>query len=453
MSTQDTAKKIVDYIGGPENVSSYTHCATRLRFAIKDEAKIDQESLKSMKEILGVVNSGGQFQLVIGPAVEQVYNQVVPLMKDVTASAVVQDQEAAAQDSKHNKKSVLDSVLGYISNAISPTLPILMGAGMINAVLAIASLLGLDPAGGTYKAWSAVASTAYSYLPVFIAFAGARRLRTNEFLAAAISLTMIICFNQQEGMSMFGLAIPNVKFINCIVPVLLMVPCLCLLDKLIDKILPAVTHFTVKPLIVYGIATPVMLFVFGPFGALVGSALANGCIWLMDTIGSFAMAVLSALHPITVMFGMHYLFAPIMANDLAEMGFTYLQTRALAANFAVAGAAMAVGLKAKKAENKNVGVASSVTALLGVTEPALYGCLIRLRRPLFSACAGAAISGLFLGVFKVHAYAIGAPCLLQLPIFLGSDGMPHFLLACAGAAIGFACGFVITWLVGFDEEK
>lgn len=194
------------------------------------------------------------------------------------------------------------------------------------------------------------------------------------------------------------------------------------------------------------------LFAFGPVGALIGGALANMCIWLMETIGSLAMAVLSGLHAITVMFGMQYLFTPLMTNEVAESGYTFVLVRSLAGNFAMAGAAMAVGFKAKKPENRSVGLSSSVTALLSVTEPALFGCLIRLRRPLVSACIAAALSGLFLGIFQVRAYAIAAPCLLSLPIFIGGESMTNFVMACIGAALAFGLGFVLTWIIGFKED-
>jgi PTS system beta-glucosides-specific IIC component len=451
MSLKDTAKTIVTHIGGPGNVESFTHCATRLRFAIKDESKINQDALKNMKEVLGVVNKGGQFQLVIGPTVEQLYNEITPLMKGVAAAAPVEDKAAEAED-KSKKDSVFNRVMGYVSGSISPVLPVLIGAGMINAVLAIATLFGLDKSGGTYTTWAAVANIGFTYLPVFVAFSAARKLRTNEYLAAAISLAMIVCFNQQEGLTMFGLTIPTVKYANCIIPVLLMVPLMVLVDKLVTKVIPAAAHFTIKPLIIFIITTPVMMFIFGPVGALIGGALANGCIWLMNTIGSLAMAVLSFLHPITVMFGMHYLFTPIMTNEVAETGATFVLDRALAANFAMAGAALAVGVKAKKPENKSVGFSSCVTALLSVTEPALYGCLIRLRKPLISACIAAGITGIFLGAFHVVAYSIASPCLLSLPIFIGGDSMTNFLLACVGAAMGFILGFIITYIVGFNED-
>lgn len=452
MGKKETAQLIVEKLGGVSNIQSFTHCATRLRFDMKDREKIQQEDLKAMKEILGIVDKGGQFQLVIGPAVEELYNAMVPFLKDVAEEKPpVDDKKAEKSDSKE-KEGVFNIVMSYVSGAIQPTLPVLIAAGMVNAVLAVAVLLGLDKTGGTYTAWTALAGIGFSYLPVFVAFSAARKLKTNEYIAAFLALAMIVCFNQQGEMSMAGVLIPNVKYANSIVPVLLMVPVQYLVDQACTKVIPAAAHFTIKPLILTIVMVPVILFAFGPVGALIGGALANMCIWLMNSVGSLAMAVLSALHPITVMFGMHYLFTPVMTNEVAELGYSFVLDRALAANFAMAGAALAVGVKAKKIENKSVGFSSCVTALLSVTEPALYGCLIRLRRPLLSACAAAGITGIFLGVFQVKAYAIASPCLLSMPIFIGGEGMMNFILACAGAALGFVLGFIITYIVGFNEE-
>lgn len=171
-----------------------------------------------------------------------------------------------------------------------------------------------------------------------------------------------------------------------------------------------------------------------------------------DSIGSLAMAVLGAIHPITVMFGVHYLFTPVMANEVAETGATFILSRALAANFSMAGAAIAVGFKAKKQSNKNIGYASGVTALISVTEPALFGVLIRLKRPLIASVAAGAVSGLFLGIFQVQAYAIASPNLFSLPIYIGGESMTNFFLAIAGALIAFVLGFIFTVLLGFKEE-
>lgn len=451
MKENEVARKILENVGGADNIKSFTHCATRLRFDIKDSSIIKKDDLNAIKEVIGVVDKAGLIQVVIGPAVESVYNELVPLLKNIAAQKPVVDDKMAAK-ADNNKQSIFSRVMTYVSGAIQPTLPVLIGAGMINAVLAVAVLFGLDKTGGTYIAWAAVANIGFAYLPVFVGYSAARKLGTNEYVSAFLSLAMIVCFNQQKAMSMFGIAIPNIKFANSIIPILLMVPVLYLVDRLWTKIIPAALHFTLKPLFMIIIMVPLILFIFGPSGALIGSGLAYMCIWLMDKFGSISMAVLAALHPITVMFGMQYLFTPIMVNEVAQNGYSFVLGRALAANFAMAGAALAVGIKAKKIENKSIGFSSCVTALLSVTEPALFGCLIRLRKPLISACVAAGISGTFIGIFKVKAYAIASPTLLSLPIFIGGESMANFTLACVAAAMGFGLGFIITYVVGFKED-
>lgn len=438
-------QKILTLIGGSSNIKSLTHCATRLRFDLINQDKMDSKEIESLNGVLGVVNKGGQTQIIIGPSVEKVYNNLTKLVhaKDST--------EPLDEPNQTSKKRVIDVVLAYISGSIQPTLPVLISAGMISAILAVAVFFGMDNESATYLIINGVVSVGFAYLPVFVAYSAAKQIGTNEYIAAFLSLVTLTNFNQLEGAELFNVVVPNIKYMNSIIPVLLMVPILYLVDKFCDKVIPSVAHFTVKSLVLVVVTLPLLLFVFGPIGSLIGGLLANMCIWLMDTTGPVALAVLAALHPITVMFGMHYLFTPIMTNEVAMVGYSYVLGRALAANFAMAGAALAVGVKSKKAVNKNSGYTSSITALVSVTEPALYGCLIRLKRPLVSACIAAGISGAFLGIFKVKAFAIASPNLLSLPIYIGGEGMSNFVLACLGALIAFVLGFILTYIIGFKE--
>lgn len=438
-------QRILDLIGGSSNIKSMTHCATRLRFDIVNHDKVSSKEIEELNGVLGLVNKGGQMQIIIGPSVEKVYNKLTKIVNTDESAGPVDETNQTS------KKRVMDVVLSYISGSIQPTLPVLISAGMISAILAVAVFFGMDNESATYLIISGVVNVGFAYLPVFVAYSAAKQIGTNEYIAAFLSLVTLTNFNQLEGAEIFNIVLPNIKYMNSIIPVLLMVPILYLVDKLCDKVIPSAAHFTVKSLVLVVVTLPLLLFVFGPIGSLIGGLLANICIWLMDTTGPIALAVLAALHPITVMFGMHYLFTPIMTNEVAMVGFSYVLGRALAANFAMAGAALAVGVKAKKAVNKNSGYTSSITALVSVTEPALYGCLIRLKRPLVSACIAAGISGGFLGIFKVKAFAIASPNLLSLPIYIGGEGMSNFVLACLGALIAFVLGFVLTYIIGFKE--
>lgn len=446
MNFKEMAPKIVEYIGGKENVSAHTHCMTRLRFVLKDDSKVNEEELKKVDGVKGVVKQGGMFQVIIGPSVEQLYNEVAPLLPNSEAKEVVKENADGKKENPVNK------AFAFISGCITPTLPVLIGSGLISAILALLTNFSvLSKESNTYLLFNALANAAYSYLPVMVAYAGARRLKTNEYVAAFIMLALCSAsVTGVEGLSIFGINLMTVKYTSNIVPALLMVPVMSLLDKVLVKYLPDAVKSILRPFILSVVMFPITLLVLGPIGTIVGTALANFCVWI-TSFGGLSMAVLSALHPLLVMVGMHTIITPLIVNEISTVGSSLLFSKALAANLAIAGSALAVGVKAKKKENKEVGLSTGITALLSVTEPALYGVLIRLKKPLISAIIASAITGVFIGIFDIRAYATASCSLLTLPIFMGGE-MSNFYLACAAAVIAVVLGFVITWLIGFDED-
>lgn len=448
MNFKETAAQILTCVGGPENIKTHTHCMTRLRLVLADKSKVDETALKAVPGVKGVVDQAGQYQIVIGPSVEQLYNEMLPMMPAVGAKAPVNEN----LDEESKKESIISRVFAFISGCITPSLPVLIGSGLISAILALCSNFGImDKEGSTYILLNALAGAAYSYLPVLVAFAAARRLRTNEYVAAFITLALCSgAVSGVEGLTIFGLPVTTVKYTSNIVPALLMVPVMAQLDKLILKYTPDAVKSILRPFILAMVMFPLTLVVLGPIGTIIGSALANFCVWL-TSFGGLSMAVLSALHPLLVMVGMHTIITPLIVNEITAVGSSLLFSKALAANLAIAGAALAVGVKAKNAENKQAGISTGITALLSVTEPALYGCLIRLKKPLVSAIIASAITGIFIGIFDIRAYATASCSFLTLPIFMGGP-MSNFYLAVAAAVIATVLGFVITWVIGFDEE-
>lgn len=446
MNFKEMAPKIVTCIGGKENVSAHTHCMTRLRFVLIDDTKVNEEELKKIDGVKGVVKQGGMFQVIIGPSVEQLYAEVAPLLPDSETKEVVKENV----DGK--KESPINRAFAFISGCITPTLPVLIGSGLISAILALLTNFSvLSKESSTYILLNALANAAYSYLPVMVAYAGARRLKTNEYVAAFIMLALCSAsVTGVEGLSIFGINLMTVKYTSNIVPALLMVPVMSLLDKVLVQYLSDAVKSILRPFILSVVMFPLTLIVLGPIGTIVGTALANFCVWI-TSFGGLSMAVLSALHPLLVMVGMHTIITPLIVNEISTVGSSLLFSKALAANLAIAGSALAVGVKAKKKENKEVGLSTGITALLSVTEPALYGVLIRLKKPLISAIIASAITGVFIGIFDIRAYATASCSLLTLPIFMGGE-MSNFYLACAAAVIAVVLGFVITWLIGFDED-
>ncbi|MBQ6222462.1 MAG: PTS transporter subunit EIIC [Solobacterium sp.] len=447
MDYKQTAAKIIELVGGKENIQAHTHCMTRLRLVLKNVALAKEDELKKVPGIQGVVNKAGQYQIVIGPDVEQLYNELAPMIPNATAEKVVEENLDA------EKESIWNRVLAYISGSITPTLPVLIGSGMISAILSLAAnVFHVDTAGSTYNLLNTLANAAYTYLPVLVAFAAARRLKTNEYVAAFIILALCTpAITGVADLTLFGIPLTTVKYTSNIVPALLMVPVMAFIDRYIVKYSPKSIVSITRPLILALIMFPLTLLLLGPIGTWVGTILAKFCVWI-TSFGGVSMAILSALHPLLVMVGMHTLITPLIVNEITTYGSSLLFSKALAGNLAIAGAALAVGLKAKKEENKTAGISTGITALLSVTEPALYGVLIRLKKPLIGALVGAAITGLFIGMFDIRAYATASCSLLTLPIFMGGESMTNFYLAVVAAIIAVILGFVATWFIGFKED-
>ena len=447
MDYKKTVARIVELVGGKENITTHTHCMTRLRLGLADKSKAKEEELKKLEGIQGVVYKGGQYQIVIGPDVDQLYNELAVLVPNAEA------QEVVEENLDEKKESVWNRVLSYISGSVTPALPVLIGSGMISAILALcANVFKVDTAGMTYTLFNTLANAAYTYLPVLVAVAAARRLKTNEYVAAFIILAL--CTGAISGVAdlkIFGLPLTTVKYTSNIVPALLMVPVMALIDRYIVQYSPKSIVSIIRPTLLSVIMFPLTLLVLGPIGTWIGSALANFCVRI-TSLGGVSMVILSALHPLLVMVGMHTVITPLIVNEITTYGSSLLFSKALAGNLAIAGAALAVGVKAKKAENKTAGLSTGVTALLSVTEPALYGVLIRLKKPLIGALIGAAITGLFIGIFDIRAYATASCSFLTLPIFMAPDSMTNFYLAVAAAVIATVLGFIATWIIGFKED-
>ena len=353
MDYKKTAAQIVELVGGKENIEAHTHCMTRLRLGLKDKSKANEEALKKLPGIQGVVYKGGQYQIVIGPDVEQLYNELTPLVPNAEVQAKVQE------NLDEEKESIWNRILSYISGSVTPALPVLIGSGMISAILALcANLLKVDTAGTTYQLFNTLANAAYTYLPVLVAFAAARRLKTNEYVAAFIMLAL--CTGAISGVAdlkIFGLPITTVKYTSNIVPALLMVPVMAFIDRYIVKYSPKSIVSIIRPTILSVVMFPLTLLLLGPIGTWIGSALANFCVWI-TSFGGISMVILSALHPLLVMVGMHTVITPLIVNEITTYGSSLLFSKALAGNLAIAGAALAVGVKAKKAENNSAGLST-----------------------------------------------------------------------------------------------
>lgn len=448
MDYAKVASKVLEAVGGKDNVQSVIHCMTRLRFNLKDESKVDEEKVKKIKGVVGVVNKGGQFQVVIGNDVPNVYKEVVKLGDFKQAKATPQGE------SKRGVSAVLDTIAGIFT----PIITALIGVGMIQAILAILTLTGLlSTDSQTYQILYILGQSGMYFLPVLLAYTAANKFGCNPFLAVAVAGTMLhpdlaALFSASESIHFLGLPVRAANYSSSVIPIILAVWAMSYIERFADKVTPKVVKTIVKPIIVLLITVPVTLIVLGPLGTIIGDYLAQGIMFLNERVSWLVPTLLGAFCPLFVMTGMHYSLLPISTAAFATVGFeTVLCPSMLVSNIAQGAAGLAVAVKTKNKDFKQVALSGGITGVMGITEPILYGCNVRLKKPLYAVMAAGGIGGFYLGINSVGSYSMASPGLLALPGYIGGASMTNFIYACIGSAIAFGVAFVGTLILGFED--
>lgn len=454
MNDKELAKIILAHVGGKENVTGLTHCATRLRFNLRDDKKADVDTLKSTKRILGVVNKGGQFQIIIGSDVANVYQPLLDLGVDSSSSEKGNDKEE-----HHN---VILRILDTIAGIFTPILPAITGAGILKAVMALlVSFHWIDTDSETYQFLSYFADAAFYFLPFLIANSAARKFKCNAYMAMSIAGCLLypgfssaVSAAKEAGTSLhfIGLPVSLVSYSSSVIPIILGIWFMSFVEPLADKVSPKPVKFFTKPLLTLIVTAPVTLIVLGPIGNIAGEGIAAGINALNRYASWLVPFLVGTFTPLLVMTGMHYGLIPIGINNIATAGFdTVVGPGMLGSNIAQGGAAFAVALRSKNADTKQLAGSAGITAVCGITEPAMYGVSLRFKKPLYSAMIGGGIAGIFLGITRVGRYTSGSPGLLALPGYIGTEGFRNITLACIGAAIAFLVAFVVQLFLGIDE--
>ena len=458
MDYKQLASIILGNVGGKENVSQVVHCATRLRFRLRDESLAKTEVLKSTKGVLSVINAGGQYQIVIGPDVPQVYQEIVALGGFESQAQVPEDDEPAKQQSK------ISALLEGIASIFQPIIPAITGAGLLKALMALFVVMKiLDNSSQTYKLLNAFADAAFYFLPILLGASAARRFKCNQFVAMALGgilvypafITMV---NEAkaagEAIHFFGLPVTLASYTSSVIPIILGVWFMSIVEHYVSKISPKAIKFFTVPLASLLIAGTATLVVLGPLGTWVGNLIAAFFKWLDATAGWAVPTLVGILSPLMVMTGTHYGLIPIGVNNLATTGFdTVVGPGMLASNVAQGAAGFAVAMRSKNSDTKELATSAGLTGVLGITEPILYGINLRFVYPLIGAMIGGGVGGLFLGIFGVRRYASGSPGLLVLPAYIGGESMTNFYMACVGTVIAMVVSFIATFILFGIYEK
>lgn len=447
MNYEKMSDEILEAVGGEKNISSLVHCSTRLRFTLNSESKADDEKVKAIKGVLSVVKKGGQYQLVIGSDVDKVYNE---LIKKTNLDATVKVEK--------EKESIINRVLAVITGSIAPMIPILAGAGMGKVLLLVLNLLGiLDKSSQTYTMLSLIFDAGFYFMPVFVAFSAGKIFKCNQYLAAFICLAMLHpdwtgLVAAKQPVYFFGISLSLVKYSSQLVTALLVVWIMSYIEKYVYKIVPDMIKVFMAPLLVMLITAPLAFIVIGPVGNYIAQLVADAVMYVQRHCGIIAIPILASVYPWLVSIGMHKALSPICVMLIEQHGFDpIIRVMALCSNMSQAAASLAVSVKTKNKELKQIAFSSSVTAFLGgITEPAMYGVTLKLKKPMFACMIGGATAGLFAGIVNLKAYVYVTPGLLSLPMWVSEKGN-DLINAIITLIIASVVTFIATLIIGFDD--
>ncbi|WP_271001509.1 PTS transporter subunit EIIC [Listeria seeligeri] len=458
MDTKDLSKQILVNIGGSKNVNNVTHCATRLRITVKDEAQINKDKIDGLDGTLGSVNSGGQFQIIIGQNVGRVYEA---FSAELEGAGDKVEKEEVVEASSDKKKSVFSNILDTITGIFTPLLPAITAAAMIKTLLVLLDLFHLiDPTGGTYKVLTFAGDTAFYFMPVLVAFSASLKFKLNPYLGALMGLLLIhpsfvTLVVDKNPINLFGfLPVTLANYSSTVIPIMLIIWIASYVDRYADKFCPEAVKFFIRPLVTFFVMIPLALVVIGPLGYLVGQGLES----VIDTIQVHAIWVLplifGALSPIFIMTGMHYAITiPLVLQSISSNGFDMLGIGFLVANIAQGGAAFAVGRYTKVTQVKSLAYSSGFTALLGITEPALYGVNLKYKKPFLAVMIAGGISGLLAGILSVKRMTFAPTGLTTLPIFIDPANPWNLVFAILASILSFILAFILTSAFIYKDNR
>lgn len=444
------AQEIVAKIGGKENINSVYHCQTRLRFKLIDEQSVDQSEVEAIDGVAKVLINAGVFQVVIGTHVKDVYEEVEKLVD--TNKEVVETKQ---------KQGIGTRIIDFIAGTFQPIIPALSGAGMVKAVLAILVVFNVITTDSqTYYLLNLFADGVFFFLPMLLAFTEAQKLKCNPILAVSVAAILMhpnwtALVSAGEPVNFFGI-IPFTlaTYTSSVIPIVIIVFVQSYVEKLLNKVIPKAVELVFVPMLTFLIMGTLALSVLGPIGAILGGYLADFFTFLSET-ASWAPAVLiGTFCPLMVMVGLHNGVAPLGVVQMSNLGFDSIWGPGnICSNMAQAAATTVVAIRTRNKQTRQIATSASITAFMGITEPALYGVNLPKKYPLIAAMIGGGLGGLYAGLTHTHRFATGSGGLPAVTLYIGDNTMQYFYNIIIAMAISIIASTVITLILSMVYEK
>ncbi len=440
------AKQLLKLVGGKQNINQVWHCATRLRFTLKDQDKVPKEKVEALDGVITVVEASGQFQVVIGNNVSDVYQEVVKLEPSLSDGT---EGPATVTHEKMTFKRAFNGLLTFISSVFTPFLGAMAGAGILKGLLSLAVVLGwLTTKSGAYQIWWAAADGIFYFLPLALAFTAAKQLKVNQFVAMAIAAAMvypnIVALVGKPSIDFFGIPVVAANYTATVLPILLVVVVQKFLEPFFNRIWHESVRNILAPLCLLVVIVPLTMLVVGPVSSILSNGLATAIVSLNKSVPVLAGMILGGFWQVFVIFGVHWALVPVMMNNIALYGTDPMMPILLPAVLAQAGAAFAVFLKARDAKMKSLAGSSTITALFGITEPTIYGITLKLKKPFYCACVAGAVGGIIVAMSGAGANVASLASILSLPTYLGKG----FGVSVIGDVVAFVLGVGLTLAFG-----
>ncbi|MGZ9841864.1 PTS cellobiose/arbutin/salicin transporter subunit IIBC [Weissella confusa] len=452
------ASSVVDAVGGVGNVTNLTHCMTRLRFILKDEAKASDETVKNIPGVMGLVKQGGQYQIIIGNNVAAAYKEILALGVDGGATVDASEQPKQKWTLKRVGMTILDAIIG----TMTPLIPAIIGGSMVKLLAMLLLMTGVvGETNSTYVLLNTIGDAAFFFLPILVAVSASKKFGTNTYLAVAIAGLMVhpvfmdLMAKAAEGqaVTLAMLPITSVKYTYTIIPAIVMSWLLRYIEAGVDRITPLVTKNFLKLMLILLVGAVIAISIVGPAGVWLGNGISAVVYGIHGKLGWLAVAIVGAIWPLLVMTGMHRVFTPTIVTTIAETGSeAMVMPSEIGANMSLGGVSLAVAFKTKNRELRQTALAAASSALIaGITEPALYGVAIRLKRPMIASVITGFIAGAVAGLAGLASHSMAAPGLFTSVQFIDKDNPTSILWIAAVMAISVVVSFALTLILGFED--